>query len=150
MFQPENDIERVLMRATKDPAERPGFDRTIIDAEIFVVWLSRAGPLLPDANGRAVLLKGARLATATVTRGDEEFLPFFTAASRARHLRRRSRRRTGCQAQLLQAESVSWITLGLPVAVAAFFILKWQQGQVATSRREQASPPRALQGSRVR
>jgi hypothetical protein len=84
MFQPENDIEPVLMRATKDPAERPGFDRTIIDAEIFVVSLPRAGPLLPDANGRAVLLEGARLATATVTRGDEELLPFFTAASRAR------------------------------------------------------------------
>jgi len=28
-------------------------------------------------------------------------------------------------------DTVSWITLGLPVAVAAFFILKWQQGQVA-------------------
>jgi hypothetical protein len=84
MFQPENDIERVLMRAAKEPAERPGFDRAIIDAEIFVVLLPEAGTLVPDVNGRAVLPEKARLATATVTRGDEQLLPFFTAASRAR------------------------------------------------------------------
>jgi hypothetical protein len=84
MFQPENDIERMLMRAAGDPAERSSFDRAIIDAEIFVVLLPKAGTLVPDANGRADLPEGARLATATVTRGDEELLPFFTAASRAR------------------------------------------------------------------
>lgn len=83
MFQPENDIERVLMRAAKDLAERPGFDRAIIDAEIFVVLLPEAVTLMPDANGRAVLQEGARLTMATVARGDEELLPFFTAASRA-------------------------------------------------------------------
>ncbi|MGM4919705.1 enhanced serine sensitivity protein SseB C-terminal domain-containing protein [Tardiphaga sp. 813_E8_N1_3] len=84
MFQPENDIERALMRASADPAERPGFARDIIDADIFVVLLPEAGALVPDENGKAGIPEGSKLTLASVRHGDEEVLPFFTAASRAR------------------------------------------------------------------
>ena len=41
MFEAENDIERLLMRASAEPAERPGFARALIDAQIFVVLVVR-------------------------------------------------------------------------------------------------------------
>lgn len=84
MFQPENDIERALMRASADPAARQDFARALIDSEIFVVLLPETGALVPDETGRAVLPEGSRLMLAAVKRGDDELLPFFTAASRAR------------------------------------------------------------------
>ena len=40
MFEPENDIERLLMRASTEPAERPAFARALMDAQIFVVLIA--------------------------------------------------------------------------------------------------------------
>ena len=42
MFEPENDIERLLMRASAEPAERPAFARALMDAEIFWCWFPKA------------------------------------------------------------------------------------------------------------
>jgi hypothetical protein len=33
MFEPENDIERLLMRASAEPAERPAFARALMDGQ---------------------------------------------------------------------------------------------------------------------
>jgi hypothetical protein len=84
MFQPENDIENALMRASAESAERPDFMRALMDAEIFIVLLPEAGALVPDTEGKATVSQDSRLTMATVTRGVEELLPFFTAPSRAR------------------------------------------------------------------
>lgn len=84
MFQPENDIERALMRASAEPAERPAFMSALMDAEIFVVLVPETGALVPGTDGNATVSQGSRLTMATVAREGKELLPFFTTASRAR------------------------------------------------------------------
>jgi hypothetical protein len=84
MFEPENDIERMLLRASAEPAARPGFARALMDAEIFLVLISEDGPIVTGPDGKAVLSEGTRLMLASVERGEEKLLPFFTAPSRAR------------------------------------------------------------------
>lgn len=83
MFEPENDIERMLMRAAAEPAERPGFARALIDAQIFVVLVSNC-PLVPGPDGNVTVREGTKLALASATRGEEKLIAFFTARSRAR------------------------------------------------------------------
>ena len=84
MFEPENDIERLLMCASAEPAERPGFARAIIDAEIFVVLVSDGGPIVPGPDGQVTIPAGTKLTLPTAMRGEEKLIPFFTAPSRAR------------------------------------------------------------------
>ena len=43
MFEPENDIERLLMRASAEPAERPAFARALMDAQIVLVLVPEGG-----------------------------------------------------------------------------------------------------------
>jgi len=84
MFEPENDIERLLMRASADPAERPAFARALMDAQIFVVLVSEGGPIVPGPDGQVTIPAGARLTLPNATRGEERLIPFFTSPSRAR------------------------------------------------------------------
>ena len=85
MFEPENDIERLLMRASADPAERPAFARALMDAEIFLVMIAGGTPIGPaDADGKVIIPDGATLTLPSATRGEEKLIPFFTAPSRAR------------------------------------------------------------------
>jgi hypothetical protein len=83
MFEPENDIERLLMRASAEPAARPDFARAIMDTQIFVVFVSDV-PIVPGPDGKITIPVGARLAMPSATRGEEQLTPFFTARSRAR------------------------------------------------------------------
>ncbi|MFT4118159.1 enhanced serine sensitivity protein SseB C-terminal domain-containing protein [Bradyrhizobium sp.] len=84
MFEPENEIERMLMRAAQEPSERPAFARALLDAETVVVLVPEAGRIAPGPDGHAIIPEGTRLSMPSVTRGGERFLPFFTAPSRAR------------------------------------------------------------------
>jgi hypothetical protein len=84
MFEPENDIERLLIRASAEPAARPGFARALMDAEIFVVLVSDGAKIMPGPDGNAVIAAGAKLSMPSVSRGEEKLLPFFSAPSRAR------------------------------------------------------------------
>jgi SseB protein C-terminal domain/SseB protein N-terminal domain len=84
MFEPQNDIERMLLRASADPAARPGFALALMDAEIFLVLISEDGPIVTGPDGKAVIPEGTRLTLASVVRGEDKLLPFFTAPSRAR------------------------------------------------------------------
>jgi hypothetical protein len=52
MFEPENDIERHLMRASAEHAERPGFARAIMDAQVFVVLIPEAAASFPHPTAR--------------------------------------------------------------------------------------------------
>lgn len=84
MFEPENDIERLLMRASAEPAERPAFARALMDAEIVLVLVPEGGdPIIPGTDGNAVIPEGAKLVLPSATRGEERLIPFFTARSRA-------------------------------------------------------------------
>ena len=61
MFEPENDIERLLMRASAEPAERPAFARALMDAEIFVVLVSEGGdPIVPGPDGKPLFPRAPR------------------------------------------------------------------------------------------
>lgn len=84
MFEPENDIERLLMRAAIDPAERPGFARILMDAEVFIVLVSESGPIVPGPDGSTTIAEGTRLAMPSAIRGEERLVPFFTSPLRAR------------------------------------------------------------------
>jgi hypothetical protein len=84
MFEPENDIERLLMRASAEPAERPAFARALIGAQIFVVLVSDGGPIAPGPDGKVTIPVGTKLTLPSAMRGEERLIPFFTAPSRAR------------------------------------------------------------------
>jgi hypothetical protein len=85
MFEPENDIERLLMRASAEPAERPAFARALMDAQIFLVMIAGGTPIgPPDADGKVIIPEGATLTLPSATRGEEKLIPFFTSPSRAR------------------------------------------------------------------
>jgi hypothetical protein len=84
MFEPENDIERLLMRASAEPAMRPGFARALMDAQIFLVLVPDSGSIMPGADGKAVISEGAQLVSPTAMRNGQKLFPLFTAASRAK------------------------------------------------------------------
>jgi hypothetical protein len=84
MFEPENEIERMLIRASSEPSERAAFARALLDAEICVVLVPESGQIVQGPDGRATIPQGARLTLPSATRGEEKLLPFFTAPSRAR------------------------------------------------------------------
>ena len=83
MFEPENDIERLLMRASAEPAVRPDFAHALMDAQVFVVLVSDSAAIAAVPDGNAVIPAGAKLSMPTATRGNEKLLPFFSARSRA-------------------------------------------------------------------
>jgi hypothetical protein len=84
MFEPENDIERLLMRASAEPAERPAFARALMDAEIVLVLVPEGSdPIVPGPDGNAVIPEGTKMVLPSAVRGEERLIPFFTARSRA-------------------------------------------------------------------
>jgi hypothetical protein len=84
MFEPENDIERLLMRASAEPTERPAFARALLDAEIVLVLVPEGGdPIVPGPDGNAVIPEGTKMVLPSAVRGEERLIPFFTARSRA-------------------------------------------------------------------
>ena len=95
MFEPENDIERLLMRASAEPAERPAFARALMDAEIFLVLVPEGGdPIVPGPDGNAVIPEGTKMTLPSAVRGEERLIPFFTAPiAGARLVQERPRRR---------------------------------------------------------
>jgi len=84
MFEPENDIERALMRASREPAERPAFARALMDAQIFVVLTPESGSIVPGPNGTATVTEGATLKVASAQRGEDKLIAFFTSPPRAK------------------------------------------------------------------
>jgi hypothetical protein len=83
MFEPENDIERMLMRAAAEPAARPAFARVLMDAQIYLVFVADK-PLLAGPDGKVTVPPDAKLSLQAATRGEVKLVAFFTAPSRAR------------------------------------------------------------------
>ena len=81
MFEPENDIERLLMRASAEPAERPAFARALMDAEVVLVLVPEAVRSVPGPDGNAVIPEGTKMSLPSAVRGEERLIPFFTATS---------------------------------------------------------------------
>jgi hypothetical protein len=83
MFEPENEIERLLVRAASDPFARAAFTRALMDAQIFLV-LVPDGPVEQQGDGSVKVPEGTKLALPSATRGEVKLLPFFTSPLRAR------------------------------------------------------------------
>lgn len=84
MFEPENDIERMLVRARTEAAARPAFLRALMDTQVFQVLVADCGPLAPGPDGKITIPAGAKLTMPSATHGEQKLIPFFTAPSRAR------------------------------------------------------------------
>lgn len=78
MFKPENDLERAMEQAVRDPAQIPAFYRVLLESEIYV--------LTPEAKmepGRRRSLKYLEpLQVATVEFQGLRWHPAFTAKNR--------------------------------------------------------------------
>lgn len=83
MFEPENDIERALVRASHEPSERPAFAQALMDAQVFVVLTAESGSIVPGPNGTATISEGTVLKMESAVRDDEKVLAFFTSPARA-------------------------------------------------------------------
>jgi hypothetical protein len=70
MFNPENDLERALVRAAEDPAARVPFLKMLLDGELSLALI--------DSGGSA----GAGYEVPEVTHEDVSFVPVFSADSR--------------------------------------------------------------------
>jgi hypothetical protein len=84
MFEPENDLERNLVRAVAEPARWPDFLRAMFNGTTFVALGFDGAPPTPNAQGKLVFPEGTKLMLRTVRSGDQDYLPFFTAPARAR------------------------------------------------------------------
>lgn len=84
MFEPENDLERSFVRAANEPPHRPDFFRELMDAQIFLALDFAGAPPIAGPDGQMTLPKGTTLNLRALKSGDQAFLPFFTAPSRAR------------------------------------------------------------------
>jgi hypothetical protein len=83
MFEPENEIERLLVRAASEPSARAAFTRALMDAQIFVV-LVPDGPVEQQPDGSVKVPEGTRLNLPSASRGAVKLLPFFSSPTRAR------------------------------------------------------------------
>ena len=82
MFEPENDIERLLVRASSEPSARAAFTRALMDAQIFLVLVPE-GPIEPQPDGGIKVPEGTKLTLPSASRGEVKLLPFFTSPLRA-------------------------------------------------------------------
>ncbi len=78
MFQPENDLERSLVKAANDPSHRPQFYRDLLASEIYVIHAG--GQPLEIHDG--VLQEGANLQMEAWQRDGEDWLPIFSSLTR--------------------------------------------------------------------
>ena len=83
MFEPENEIERLLVRAASEPSARAAFTRALMDAQVFLV-LVPDGPIEPQPDGGFKVPEGTTLNLPSATHGKVKLLPFFTSPLRAR------------------------------------------------------------------
>jgi hypothetical protein len=78
-FVPENDLERVLMRAAGEPAARPEFYRLLLESDLLVLGtVDRA----PGATGGTVVQPGDQLKIIAVTIDAKPCHPLFSSMTR--------------------------------------------------------------------
>ncbi|HEY2247764.1 MAG TPA: enhanced serine sensitivity protein SseB C-terminal domain-containing protein [Bradyrhizobium sp.] len=83
MFEPENEIERLLVRAASEPSAGAAFTRALMDAQIYLV-LVPDGPVEQQADGSVKIPESTKLSLPSATRGEVKLLPFFSSPARAR------------------------------------------------------------------
>jgi len=81
-FEPQNDLERSLLRAAADPAHRPQFYRDFAASRIFVI--NDGEPLA--AEGETTLQEGRSLRLRTIELNGKLYLPIFSSLPRLQAL----------------------------------------------------------------
>jgi len=78
MFEPQNDLERSLMKAATDPSHRPQFHRDLLASDVYFV---NAGDESLDVQD-GVLQPGSNIPMQSWQRDGEEWLPIFSSLPR--------------------------------------------------------------------
>jgi hypothetical protein len=78
-FQPENMLERSLMKAADDPAHRAQFYRDLVESNVFII---QHGPLPEKTRKRTVLKEGYELSLQSMDLGGKSYLPIFSSLPR--------------------------------------------------------------------
>jgi len=84
MFEPENEIERLLMRAVTEPTARSAFERALMDSEVYIVLVPEGAAIVPGPDVTGTVPEGTQFKLMSADRGGEKVAAFFTAPSRAR------------------------------------------------------------------
>jgi hypothetical protein len=79
-FEPENDLERALVRAAREEDARPEFYRLLLESQLFVIG-DLVDSKLPE-NTEGTVPAGAKLRLAAVTHEGQAYNLVFTALSR--------------------------------------------------------------------
>lgn len=77
-WQPENKLERSLMKATEDPAHRPQFYRDLVESNLFII---QHGPP-PESSGKTILQEGYQLKIQNVEFDGKSYVPVFSSLLR--------------------------------------------------------------------
>ena len=80
-FEPQNDLERSLMKAAADPAHRPQFYRDLAQSEVFVI---QHGVAVPRKAGRVTLQQGMTLDIQNIQHEGRLYVPIFSSLLRLR------------------------------------------------------------------
>src|SRR4051812_2394628 len=81
-FEPSNEFEKSLVRASTDAAHRPQFYRDLLASEIFIMQ-----PLSPEPPlGKRIIEKGEQLKLVTLRNGDKTVVPFFSSLARLKSM----------------------------------------------------------------
>jgi len=78
-FDPQNDLERSLMQAAKDPAHRPHFYKDLVQSEILII---QHGEPPPEKESRITLDEGMKVQIASIEYQGEPHIPIFSSVPR--------------------------------------------------------------------
>ncbi|MBL8587066.1 MAG: SseB family protein, partial [Methylobacteriaceae bacterium] len=82
MFEPENELERLLVRAAADVAARPAFERALVDGQAIVALFGETPDAIVFDEATKTVPAGTTLHLRTIQREGRDFVPFFSAPSR--------------------------------------------------------------------
>lgn len=82
VFKPENQLEKSLVNASKNPSSRPQFYRDLLEADILVI--NRGKENLKIKNN--LLEKGSKLEIPNIERNGKLWIPIFSSLTRLREL----------------------------------------------------------------
>lgn len=77
-FFPQNELERSLTKAARDPAHRPQFYKDLVESEIF--FINQGSP--PPHNGCVTLREGEEIGIQSIEFNDKAYLPIFSSLIR--------------------------------------------------------------------
>ena len=78
-FNPENILEKSLIKASEDPAHRPQFYRDLCESDLFII---QHGEEAPAENRRVTLEEGMSVQIKNIEHNGKPYIPVFSSLSR--------------------------------------------------------------------